>query len=198
MESFAYAPWVVLFSLLVFIIIYGGCILGQQLMKLSETGKDSLILFSTERTYRSFNAVADYVLLFSRLVSFACLLAVPIIYFTIESELANSIWYSFPIWNYLLVEVFFTFSLGNSIVGLFLPENAWCCLARTSSGGYSGGYYYYALFMQMLFVVCGATSLFVEGVVYWYEDNSTSMEDMWYGVAPVIFMVVEMYLGEWG
>ena len=193
MESFEYAPWVVLFSLLMFIFIYGGCILGQQLMKFSETGKDSLILFSTERTYRSFNAVADYVLLFTRFVSFAVLLDMPIVYFTLESELTDNIWFSFRIWNYLLVVFFFALSLVNSIVGLFLPENFRCCLTTSSSGGY----YYYAFFMQMLFVVSGATSLFITVMMYWFEDSTTSFEDVLFNIAPSIFMVVEMFLGEW-
>ena len=191
MVSFEYAPWVVLFSLLIFIVIYGGCILGQQIMKLSETGKDSLILFSTERTYRSFNAFTDYVLLFTRFVSFGYLLGAPIVYFTIESQDGYNIWYSFRLWNCLLVELFFMFSVANSIIGLFVHENARCCLTSSSTNGY----YYYAYFMQMLFVVCGATSLFIAVVMYWYEDDSTSIENMSYNVAPAIFMIVEMYLG---
>ena len=122
-ESFAYAPYVVLFSVLVFIIFYGGCILGQQIMKLSETGKDSLILFSTERTYRSWSDSFDYVLLFTRFVSFAYLLGVPLIYGTITNVNMYNIWFSFRIWNCLLVELFFLFSVCNSIIGLFVhPE----------------------------------------------------------------------------
>lgn len=130
-ESFAYAPWVVLFSLLVFIIFYGGCILGQQIMKLSETGKDSLILFSTERTYRSWSDTWDYVLLFTRFVSFAYLLSVPIIYGSITNINMYSLWYSFRIWNCLLVELFFVFNLANSCMGLFLPEGRSDCQIPT-------------------------------------------------------------------
>jgi hypothetical protein len=190
MESFEYAPWVVLFSMLVFIIFYGGCILGQQIMKLPETGKDSLILFSTERTYRSFDAIADYVLLFTRLVSFGFLLVVAIIYLTIASETTDKNWSSFVLWNCLLVEVFFTFSLANSFMGLCVHENSRCCLTHPGTGGY----YYYALFMQTLFVVSGAASLFAVVVVYLTGGDMTSLEYVSYS-APALFMLVEMILG---
>ena len=107
-----YAPWVVLFSLL----------MGQQMMKLSETGKDSLILFSPERTYRSWSDAWDYVLLFARFVSFVYLLGVPLIYGTVTNANMYNIWYSFRMWNCLLVELFFAFNVANSCIGLFVPE----------------------------------------------------------------------------
>ena len=187
MESFEYAPWVVLFSILVFVILYGGCILGQQIMKLPETGKDSLILFSTERTFRSLSVCWDYVLLFTRLVSFGYLLAI-LIYGSLSYEYAINIWYSFRMWNCLFVELFFLFSLANSVFGLFLPEKLRCCLTNSAAPGYYG----YAFFMQMLFVISGATSLFIAVVMFWLQDNSTSFLNLSFNVVPMIFMIVEV------
>ena len=188
MESFTYAPWVVLFSILVFIILYGGSILGQQIMKLPETGKDSLILFSTERTYRSLSVSFDYILLFTRLVSFAYLLGVPLVFGTLTYNTAINIWYSFRMWNCMFVELFFLFSLVNSVIGLFFPETMRCCLTNSAAPGYYG----YASFMQMLFVISGATSLFIAVVMFWLQDNSTSLLNLSFNVVPMIFMVVEV------
>ena len=192
MTDFTWAPFVFLFLVGFFIVAICGTYFGQWLLQLPETGKDSLILFSAERTFKSLNYCADYFLCFTRFVSFMYMLIIPVVYGSLIAANGYTIWYSFRLWLCALVTFYFFLVTINSVIGLSLSPKNRCCLASSKASGYQ----YYAAFLQFFFTVAGATSLFVLVIMFWFYDDTLGLLNISFSLAPAFCMIWEMFLSK--
>ena len=176
-----------------FIVLAFLTFFGQLIMNLPETGKESLILFSAQRTYRSFDKLTDVIMTMTRLVSVVLSFETVLSCNLLQIDTEGGKLLSFRIWNCSLIFIYFFLSAVNSLIGLLTTKGNKCCLTSSKSTGY----YFYASFLQIIFVISGSSSFFIATGTYWFIDKSLDIWSIKLSILPAVYMSIEMILSKY-
>lgn len=206
-ESFAYLPGLILLVLLeyvVLLIIFGcGSCFSRWCCSCCCGKTKSVRSLRFEDLFESHSPAMEYVLLTTRILSFAYILGAGVIASYIKDN--GYIWFYFTFWNLELLSVFYLLATVCSIIGIWSRQRKTTRLPRKydveeaiiSSDEvttWSADVVRLGLATQVFFEVCGGTAIFITVINFIFLNPSFSFWNVTHHFITTLSLLLEMSL----